>query len=50
MLPLSICSPDILWSLNNVFGKKRTGHFMSNLGANTIEHVSEMKWYTILST
>ncbi len=28
----------------------KTDHFMGNLGANTIEHVSEMELYNILST
>ncbi len=45
MLLLSICLPDILWSLNNVFA-----HFTGNLGTNTIKHVSEMELYIILST
>ncbi len=44
MLLLSQYSPDILWSLNNVFAK-RTDHFTCNLGVNTIEHVSEMELY-----
>ncbi len=46
MLLLSICSSDILWSLNDVFAQNFTG----NLGVNTIEHVSEMKLDNILST
>ncbi len=28
----------------------KTDHFTGNLGANTIEHVSEMELYNILST
>ncbi len=46
---LSICLPDILCSLNNVICTN-TNHFTGNLGANTIEHVSEMELYIILST
>ncbi len=46
MLPLSICSLDILGSLNDDVAKK-TDHITSNLGANMIEHVSEMELYNI---
>ncbi len=46
---LSICLPNILCSLNDVFAKK-PDHLTDNLGTNTIEHVSEMELYTILST
>ncbi len=48
MLLLLIYLPDILWSLSNVFALKKTfDHFMNNLGANMIEHVSEMEMYNI---
>ncbi len=48
MLPLSICSLDIL-ELELCLCSK-TEHFTGNLGANMMEHVSEMELYNILST
>ncbi len=47
---LSISLPDILWSLNDVFDKKNPEQFTGNMSTNTIEHVSEMELYIILST
>ncbi len=49
MLPLSICSPDILWSVNNVFAKILT-ILRTIWVSNTIEHISVMELYNILST
>ncbi len=37
---------NIFWTLNDVL----TGHFMGNLSPNTINHVSKMELYIILST
>ncbi len=48
--PLLIQWPDNLWSLYDIFAKKTTDHFTSNLGTNTIEHSFEMKMYLILPT